>query len=160
MANKDLKKLSRLELVDIIYTLQLNNEEKDAEIKKLKTQLENARLDFSDPVAETALSFDQIMKDTMAVTEEYLHSVKNINTELEEMREEAQKKNDLLLKTARDIAFETIRKAKIKANEIVNNAEKDAEEKYNAFENKVLRLVKARRELNDILKGKDFNAKN
>lgn len=154
MASKDLKKLSRLELVDIIYTLQLNNEEKDAEIKKLKTQLENNELAFSGNVAETALSLGQIMKETMAVAEEYLQSVKNVNIELETMREETQKKNDMLLETARNMAFEIINEAKNKAGEIVSFAEKDAEEKYNSFKDKALRLVKANSELNDILKGK------
>ena len=156
MANKDLKKLSRLELVDIIYTLQLNNEEKDAEIKKLKTQLENNEPSVSGSVAETALSLGKIMEDTKAVVEGYLQSVKSVNAELEEMREETQKKNNMLLETARNMAFEIISEARTKAGEIVSNAEKDAEEKYNSFKDKAIRLVKANSELKDILKGKEI----
>lgn len=156
MANKDLKKLGRLELVDIIYALQVQNEEKSAEIKKLKARLENAEPAHSSvDVTETAEKLGQIMKETQAVTETYLKSVEKMNVELEKKREAAEKKNDMLIETAKKVALEIINEAESKALDIITAAEKDASEKYSLFRQKAAQLIKANNELNSILKGKN-----
>ena len=47
MINKELKRLSRRELVDIIYQLKKNEQEMQEEIESLKNELEDKRIRIS-----------------------------------------------------------------------------------------------------------------
>jgi len=157
MADKDLKRLGRLELVEIIYTLQVQNEEKDAEISKLKLQLEakESAAPDSEKVLETAGKLSSVFEEATALTDRYLESVDALNGELEEKRAFEEKRNKLLLEGAKQKAFEIISTAQTEAQKIIDDAERKAAEKFEAFQKKALKLAKLQKELGAILEGKD-----
>ena len=70
MKEKDLRRLSRKDLVDIIYRLQKENEE-------LHRQIEDRtiRIGEAGSIAEAALAVNRVMEAAQAAAEDYLHSI-------------------------------------------------------------------------------------
>ena len=77
MINKEIKKLSRRELVDIIYQMKKNEQEMQAEIVSLKAELEQKRLNISEAgsVAEAAASITNIFAVAQNTANIYLNEI-------------------------------------------------------------------------------------
>ena len=62
MISKELKRLSRRELVDIIYQLKKNEQDMQEEIESLKTELEDKRIRISTAgsIADAAMSVTNV----------------------------------------------------------------------------------------------------
>ena len=78
MTDKEFKRLSRAELIDIIYQLQLREEELLAENEKLKEELTNKRikLEQAGNIAEAALEINKVMQAAQAAAEQYLEEIR------------------------------------------------------------------------------------
>ena len=63
MTDKEFKRLSRPELIDIIYQLQLRQETLTAENQKLKQQLEDRRMRIQEAgnIAEASLNIHNVL---------------------------------------------------------------------------------------------------
>ncbi|MCD8238727.1 MAG: DNA repair protein [Clostridiales bacterium] len=85
---KELRKMNRTELIEIIYALQQNEKGLRKENQELKEKLEEKtiRLSEAGSIAEAALSLNRIFEDAQAAAEQYIHSVKEMyeNKENEE----------------------------------------------------------------------------
>ena len=119
MLNKELKKLSRKELVDIIYQLKKNEQEKQEEIEKLQKELENKRIRISDAgsVADAALSITDLFSNAQATADLYLDEI-------------AMKK-----KEAEKECAEKISKAEKEAQTILENAKKQLDQLKETYVN-------------------------
>ena len=117
MTDKEFKRLSRSQLIDIIYQFQLQQEELIAENEKLKQALADKRIlvNNSGNIAEAALEIHNVMQAAQSAAEHYL----------EEIQSRVDSEYRAIMKEARTEAATLIEKARRKAAGIVTQAEKD-----------------------------------
>ena len=114
MTDKEFKRLSRAQLIDIIYQFQLKQEELTAENEKLTKELADKRLlvNKAGNIAEAALEIHNVMQSAQAAAEHYMEEIK---LRCEEAYQQA-------LKKAKEDAAGIIAKAQQDAAEIILNA--------------------------------------
>lgn len=107
MTDKEFKRLSRFQLIDIIYQLQLKQEELTAENEKLSKALADKRLRVSKAgnIAEAALEIHNVMQTAQDAAAHYLEEIRI-------MRSETEEKCRLLLEKAQKDADDIIAQAK------------------------------------------------
>ena len=88
MTDKEFKRLSRAQLIDIIYQLQLQIEKLNEEKEEIKSELADKRLRLSNVgnIAEAALEINNCFRDAQNAAEQYLNEIKAIREETEEER--------------------------------------------------------------------------
>ena len=77
MINKELKRLSRRELVDIIYQLKKNEQAMQEEIESLKTALQDKRIRISSAgsIADAAMSMTDVFSAAQMSADLYLREI-------------------------------------------------------------------------------------
>jgi cell division septum initiation protein DivIVA len=95
MTDKEFKRLSRSQLIDIIYQLQLKQNELEAENERLTKALDDKRLRVSKAgnIAEAALEVHNVMQAAQNAAALYLEEIRI-------MRDETAKKCQFLLEIA------------------------------------------------------------
>ena len=96
MIGKELKRLSRWELVDIIYQLKKNEQENREKIEALEAELQDKRIRISvaGSIAEAATDITQIFFTAQQTADLYLR-------EIASMKEETERECAKLLEAAR-----------------------------------------------------------
>ena len=96
MTEKELKKLSRKELVDIIYQMKKNEEELRQEIATLQEELQDQRIRVSmaGSIAEAAMDITKIFSTAQITADIYLHEIERMKEETEKLLQEAKKRCD------------------------------------------------------------------
>lgn len=96
MINKELKKLSRRELVDIIYQLKKNEEQMQERIAELENELQDKRIRMSEAgsIADAAVSITELLKSAQLTADLYLN-------EISSQKAEAEKECERMLKDAK-----------------------------------------------------------
>lgn len=99
MTDKEFKRLSRSQLIEIIYQLQLREDELMAENHKLKEALEDKRLriEQAGSIAEAAIAVNDVIQSAQNAAEQYLK-------EIELMHEEVEKERERIVKRTQDEA--------------------------------------------------------
>ena len=98
MISKELRRLSRRELVDIIYQMKKNEQQLQEEIDSLQAALEDKRLRISNAgsIAEAAVSISNVFTAAQETADRYLHEIACMKADTEktcaEMIEAARKK--------------------------------------------------------------------
>ena len=89
MTDKEFKRLSRAQLIDIIYQLQLQIEKLNEEKQALESQLEDKRIRLSNAgnIAEAALEINNCFRSAQNAAEQYLNEMKAIREETEAERQ-------------------------------------------------------------------------
>ena len=106
MTDKEFKRLSRSQLIDIIYQLQLKQEELTADNERLSKALEDKRLRLSNAgnIAEAALEMHNVMQAAQDAAAHYLEEIRMMRQETEEqcrqLLEKAQKDADAIIAQA------------------------------------------------------------
>lgn len=77
MTDKELKRLRRIELIEIIYELQKNQEVLQSQVDSLRTALSERQIKIraSGSIAEAALKINHIFECAQAAADQYLDSV-------------------------------------------------------------------------------------
>ena len=85
MISKELKRLSRRELVDIIYQLKKNEQEMQEEIESLKNELEDKRIRISTAgsIADAAISVTNVFSAAQTTADLYLREISYMKEETE-----------------------------------------------------------------------------
>ena len=85
MTDKEFKKLSRAQLIDVIYQLQLQIEKLNEEKQGLKSELNDRRIRLNDVgnIAEAALEMNDCFRSAQNAAEQYLNEIKAIREETE-----------------------------------------------------------------------------
>ena len=85
MVNKELKKLSRRELVDIIYQLKKSEQQLQEEIKTLQEALQDKRIRLSvaGSVADAAASITNVFSAAQMTADLYLQEIACMKAETE-----------------------------------------------------------------------------
>lgn len=96
MVNKELKKLNRRELVDLIYQMKKNEDEMQERIIALEKALEERRIHLSKAgsIAEAAMQLTDVFSAAQSTADLYLR-------EIAFMKEEAQKECDKMIEDAK-----------------------------------------------------------
>ena len=89
MTDKEFKKLSRAQLIDVIYQLQLQIEKLNEEKQGLKSELNDRRIRLNDVgnIAEAALEMNDCFRSAQNAAEQYLNEIKAIREETEAERQ-------------------------------------------------------------------------
>ena len=89
MTDKEFKRLSRAQLIDIIYQLQLQLDKVNEEKRELEGELANKRLRLSAAgnIAEAALEINNCFRSAQTAAEQYLNEIKAIREETEAERQ-------------------------------------------------------------------------
>ena len=85
MTDKEFKRLSRSQLIDIIYQLQLKQKELENENQKLKEDLANKRIRIRQAgnIAEASLAIHNVMEAAQDAATQYLEEIRNMRNETE-----------------------------------------------------------------------------
>ena len=106
MVSKELKKLSRRELVDIIYQMKKNEQQLHNEIASLQEALQDKRLRLSmaGSIAEAALSLTDIFSSAQTAADRYLKEISCMKQDAEiqcaQMIAEAKEQSDRIISEA------------------------------------------------------------
>lgn len=112
MTDKEFKRLSRAQLIDIIYQFQLQVDKLTEENMEMERELKDKRLRLSNAgnIADAALQINDCFKCAQNAAEQYLNEIRII-------REEAEDERQRILEQARAEASKIISEA----SEIRNN---------------------------------------
>ena len=118
MTDKEFKRLSHFQLIDIIYQLQLKQEELLADNEALTKALDDKRIQVSKAgnIAEAALEIHNVMQAAQDAASHYL----------EEMQIRIDQEYQRILQKANDNAAAILEKAKQEAKTIVEEAQQEA----------------------------------
>ena len=85
MTDKEFKRLSRSQLIEIIYQFQLKQDELIAENQRLSEELADKRLRITQAgnIAEAALAINNVMQDAQNAAQQYLDEIRAMHGELE-----------------------------------------------------------------------------
>lgn len=102
MTNKELRKLSRAELIDILFELQTQNENLTAENRELAAQLESRQLQITEAgsIAEAALRLNGVFEAAQAAADQYVRCTKDSLTIAERSLAAAKRQADTLVQEA------------------------------------------------------------
>ncbi len=166
MTDKELKHLSRAELIDIIYELQKQSNAKDAQMDKMQATLDERtlRISTAGSIAEAAVSINGVFEAAQAAADQYLTSIKAATADMERTLAEAEEKRKKILGDAEEQAADLLRKAEEQAAGLVHRAEeqvasmeaateKQCAEKWSAFEHRANDLIAAHKELQNLMGG-------
>ena len=115
MTDKEFKRLSRSQLIDIIYQLQLKHEELTADNEKLSKALADKRLRVSKAgnIAEAALEIHDVMQAAQKAAEHYLEEITiQVNNEYQRILNEAQAEAAAIITKAQKEADKIVAQAK------------------------------------------------
>lgn len=85
MTDKEFKRLSRSQLIEIIYQLQLQNDQLTEQNKSLEEALADKRLRISNAgsLAEAALEINDCLKNAQEAADQYLNEIKIMHEAVE-----------------------------------------------------------------------------
>ena len=134
MTDQELRRLSRADLIDIIYTLQQQKEQAEQQLAQAQAQLQDRQLRLANAssIAEAALSLNGVF-DAAQAADQYLQAVRASAAETQ-----AQKEQIL---------------ADAERQEIVDTAERQAAEHWKRFQLQAGQLIQAHAELQEMFKG-------
>ena len=155
MTDKELRHLSRAELIDIIYELQKQSDEKDAQMQEMQTALDERTLRISNAgsIAEAAVSINGVFEAAQAAADQYLASVKSAMADMERTLAEAEEKRRTILSDAEQQAADMVRRAEEQVASMEAATEKQCAEKWSAFAHRANTLIAAHKELQDLMAG-------
>ena len=89
MTDKEFKRLSRAQLIEIIYQLQLQIDKLNEEKQALENELEDKRLRLQSAgnIAEAALELNDCFRSAQNAAEQYLNEIKAIREETDTERQ-------------------------------------------------------------------------
>ncbi len=134
MTEKDLKRLGRMELLEIIAEMKRREieltarlDEANGAIEALKHQIEDRKIRISKAgsIAEAALELNGVIESAQQAADEYLQSVYDANSDMNEKMERAEKARRELLYGAEREAAARIRAADKICAERIAAAEKE-----------------------------------
>jgi cell division septum initiation protein DivIVA len=89
MTDKEFKRLSRAQLIEIIYQLQLQIDKLSEQTQELESELADKRLRLQSAgnIAEAALEINNCFRSAQNAAEQYLNEIKAIREETEAERQ-------------------------------------------------------------------------
>ena len=119
MTDKEVKRLSRPQLIEIIYQLQIREEELADKNRRLEEELRSKRIRMENAgnIAEAALELNDVFRSAQNAAAQYL-------SEIQIVRETAEKERQQIILAAQEEARQIIQKAKDKASLIIDDTQR------------------------------------
>ena len=119
MTDKEVKRLSRSQLIEIIYQLQIREEELTDKNRQLEEELcsKRIRMENAGNIAEAALELNGIFQSAQNAAEQYL-------SEIQIIRETAEKDRQQIIFAAKEEARQIIQKAKEEASSMIDDTQR------------------------------------
>ncbi len=119
MTDKEFKRLTRSQLIDIIYELQLKEATLAEENRKLKAELEDKRIRMSEVgnIAEASLVVFNVMQAAQEAADQYLEEIRQMQSETRETCRQMQSET-------KDACRQALDKAREEAVAIIEQATK------------------------------------
>lgn len=138
MTDKELKRLRRSDLIDIIYELKKQNQQKTDECQTLQETLKKKELILSNAgsIAEAALELNGVMEAAQAAADQYVLSVEAVNRQAEKTLSEAKAERERILQKANE-----------RAEKILEDAKADADRRWDDFQRKASEMMQTNAEL-------------
>ena len=116
MTDKEVKRLSRSQLIEIIYQLQTREEELADKNRRLEEELRSKRIRMENAgnIAEAALELNDVFQSAQNAAAQYL-------SEIQTVRETAEKERQQIILAAQEEARQIIQKAKDEASLIIDD---------------------------------------
>ena len=115
MTDKEFKRLSRSQLIDIIYQLQLKQEELTADNENLSKALADKRLRVSKAgnIADAALEIHNVMQAAQDAAAHYVEEIQiRVDEEYQRILKKANNKAAAIIEEAKQAAAEIVAQAK------------------------------------------------
>ncbi len=131
MADRELRRLSRLELIDIIYQLRLKNLELEQRLNENSEKLSERTIAVANAgsIADAALALNGVFEAAQSAADQYLLSLKsayaNMETQIQETKEQCE---------------QWLSEAAAEAENIRDSAEKESAEKLAAADGECKRI--------------------
>lgn len=139
MTDKEFKRLSRPQLIEIIYQLQVQQEELIAENQKLKDALADKQIWMREAnnLAEAVLSINNVMQSAQDAAEQYLAEIRRMHAEVmqecRDVRENTNQEADLVKAKNRNMLLKS---SWMNARKKVNEHERKEPQKLFASDNR------------------------
>lgn len=118
MTDKELRRLSRMELIQLLLEQTRETERLQRELDEVKEKLNDRRILISraGSIAEAAVQINQLMETAQATVDQYMESAKQDYTaRLQKEYEELQRKMEMLEKATERRCAQMLQEAKRKA---------------------------------------------
>ena len=128
MVDKDLRKLNRAELLEMLIVQSEQVETLQKRIEELESQLESRKiaLNRAGSIAEASLQINGVFEAAQAAADLYLENVKNSEDNCDRLIEETQQKSEKM-----------IAEAQARAEEILMNAKNEAESYWSTISSRL-----------------------
>ena len=138
MTDKELRRLGRAELIDILYELQKRNDDLTAQNLQLRHEQEDRQLHLAQAgsIAEAALRVNGVFEAAQAAADQYLLSIRASSAGAEQRIAEAEQRADAI-----------IRAAEQQAQQLIADANAQADASWAQFQQKAEELIRAHDEL-------------
>lgn len=160
MTDKELRRLGRMELVDIIYQLEKKQNELEEENKELQNRLDSVRITIekSGSIAEAAVGINGVFEAAQKAADQYLEEIHLANREVENrcntMLKEAEANSSLIINRAKSKAeavkkqaVQELEQARKEAEALKADADSEIDAKWNDFIARTEQVLKAHAEL-------------
>ena len=133
MTDKELRRLGRPELIEIIYQLEKSQEESRQEIARLQARLQDRTLRLSEAgsIAQAALQVNGVMEAAQAAADQYVQAAEADRQQARTELSDAQ------------------------ARTVTDQAEQHARNHWDLFREKAEQLIRDHHELSALLNGED-----
>ena len=153
MTDKDLRRLSRAELLDILYEQRKRYEDSLAENQALRQQLEDRtlRIASAGSIAEAAIQVNGVFE---AAADQYLASVKAATAEMVQKTDEAQRQRETIIQDAKQQAGQIVQDAQAQADRILAEAGAQVDARWAEFQKNADALIHAHDELRSLIQNR------
>ena len=155
MTDKDLRRLSRAELLDILYEQRKRYEDSLAENQALRQQLEDRtlRIASAGSIAEAAIQVNGVFEAAQAAADQYLASVKAATAEMVQ-KDEAQRQRETIMQDAKQQAGQIVQDAQAQADRILAEAGAQVDARWAEFQKNADALIHAHDELRSLIQNR------
>ena len=153
MADRELRRMHRAELIEIIYALKQSEDQLKAQNAALTAQLQDRqlRLESAGSIAQAALELNNVFAAAQAAADDYLHSVQAsladtnataANT-LSQARSEAKRILEQAQADADSLKAQAQKRTQTEADckDMVERAEQEVQQRWQAFDHKANELL-------------------
>lgn len=143
MTNKELKRLSRADLLEMMLAVTKENEQLQASVMQMKKRLDDRTVSIENcgSLAEAVLQINGVFEAAQAACEQYVQNIQERNANQDQlfhrMEEEAKKRCEAMIAQAERQANEIIAQAEQKASEVLKQAKMQAESHLREAENRI-----------------------
>lgn len=132
MTDKELRKLSRAELLDVLLEQSKEMEELRSELAEVKEKLNSReiKLGKAGSIAEAALGLNKVFEAAQAAADQYLDNIRDTESLCERMRRETEIKSAKMLMAAEKLAAKKEEEARVNSEKYWKDVSRKLEKFY------------------------------